>query len=49
MRLFTKRNAYKALAVSNDVNAVRKGKVGRRIVRRIAGRLSGKAMGRWLG
>lgn len=49
MKLFTKRNAYKALAISNDVNAVRKDKVGRRVVRRIVGRISGKAMGRWLG
>jgi len=33
---------YKALAISNDVEAVRKGKVGRRIARRVYGRLTGR-------
>jgi hypothetical protein len=39
---------YKALAVSNDVNAVKRGKVGRRIARRVMGRISGRAMGKIL-
>lgn len=33
---------YKLLRISNDINAVRRGKVGKRIGRRIAGRASGK-------
>jgi len=33
---------YKLLALSNDVRAVRRGRVGRRI----AGRVTGRAMGR---
>lgn len=35
---------YKLLRISNDITAVRKGRVGRRIGRRIAGRISGKAI-----
>ena len=34
--------AYRALRTSNDVNAVRRGRVGRRITRRAYGRASGK-------
>jgi len=34
---------YKLLAVSNDINAVQKRKVGGRIGRRVAGRITGKA------
>lgn len=49
MSLFSKRNAYKALAISNDVNAVRKGKVVRRVLRRVYGRLTGKAAAKWFG
>jgi len=33
---------YKLLATSNDVNAIRRGKVGRRIGRRVYGRLAGR-------
>lgn len=40
---------YKLLAVSNDVNAVRKGRVGRRVARRGYGKLTGRAARRWLG
>ena len=36
-----KSDLYKALALSNDVNAIRKGKVPRRIGRRIYGKASG--------
>lgn len=42
MSLFTKRNAYRALKYSNDVNAVRKGRVTRRIGRRVAGKATGR-------
>lgn len=37
-----KRAAYKALAISNDVNAVQRGKVGRRLGRRVYGRATGR-------
>lgn len=37
---------YKALKVSNDVNAVSKGKVGKRVGRRIAGKAAGKSIGK---
>jgi hypothetical protein len=37
---------YRLLALSNDVRAVRRGRVGRRVGRRIAGRVTGRAMGR---
>lgn len=33
---------YKLLRISNDINAVKKGKIGKRIGRRVAGRGSGK-------
>lgn len=34
--------AYRALRTSNDVNAVRRGRVGRRGARRVYGRATGK-------
>jgi len=37
---------YALLRISNDVRAIRRGRVGRRIVRRGLGRLSGKTIGR---
>ena len=37
-----KKLLYKALKISNDVNAVTKGKVGKRIVRRAYGKATGK-------
>lgn len=42
-----KRNIYKALRISNDINAIRRGKVGKRIQRRVAGRVTGKGMRKW--
>lgn len=39
---------YKALRVSRDVNAARRGTVGKRVARRVAGKITGRAMGRWL-
>ncbi|WP_166485446.1 hypothetical protein [Halalkalibacter wakoensis] len=39
-----KSSIYKILRIWNDIDAVRKGKVGKRIGRRVAGRASGKAI-----
>lgn len=41
-----KNKIYKGLRISNDVNAVLKGKAGKRIMRRITGKMSGKGMGK---
>ena len=38
-----KRFLYALLALSNDYNAVRKGKVGRRLARRVYGKATGRA------
>ena len=38
----TKTLIYRALKYSNDVNAVRRRKVGRRIARRAAGKTTGR-------
>lgn len=37
---------YALLRLSNDLNAISRGKVGRRVGRRIVGRVTGRAMGR---
>ncbi len=37
---------YRLLRILNDLNAVGKGKVGRRIGRRVAGRATGKLFGK---
>ena len=37
---------YKLLKYSNDLNAVQKGKVGRRIGRRVAGKATGRMFGK---
>lgn len=39
-----KSKIYKALRVWNDIDAVRKGRIGNRIGRRIAGRTAGKVI-----
>jgi hypothetical protein len=39
---------YSLLRYSNDVRAVRRGRVPQRIARRIVGRATGRAMGRWI-
>ena len=44
-----KSDLYKALALSNDVNAIRKGKVPRRIGRRIYGKVTGRLARRIFG
>ena len=41
-----KRMIYKALRISNDVNAVMKGKAHKRIMRRAAGKMTGKGIGK---
>jgi hypothetical protein len=41
-----KSRLYQLLRISNDVRAVRRGRVGRRIGRRIFGRIAGRVMGR---
>ena len=40
---------YDLLKLSNDINAIAKGKAGRRVVRRAGGKLTGRAFGKWLG
>lgn len=42
MGLFSKRNAYQVLKYHGDYNAVRKGRVPRRIGRRIYGKITGR-------
>lgn len=37
-----KRTIYRWLKYSNDINAVRRGKVGRRVGRRVYGKVTGK-------
>jgi len=37
---------YKVARIMGDINAVKKGKVGRRIARRAAGKGTGKALGK---
>ena len=38
---------YALLKLSNDVNAVKKNKVGRRVGRRVAGKVTGRMFGKW--
>lgn len=40
---------YRALKYSNDVNAVRRHKVGRRVVRRVAGKATGRLFAKLFG
>jgi len=37
---------YKALRIYNDINAIARGKGGRRLMRRLAGRYTGRGLGR---
>ena len=37
---------YKALRISNDINAVRRGKIGQRIARRAYGKATGRLAAR---
>jgi hypothetical protein len=38
---------YKLAKFLGDVNAVKRGRVGKRVARRIAGRATGRQLGRW--
>ncbi|MDD0822672.1 hypothetical protein ABES28_13240 [Bacillus licheniformis] len=40
---------YSVLKISNDINAIKKGKVGKRIARRAVGKATGRAMNKWIG
>lgn len=44
-----KRNAYRALALSNDINAIRRGRIGQRLLRRLFGKLTGRTAARLFG
>ena len=37
---------YKVARIMGDINAVKKGKVGKRVTRRVAGKTTGKALGK---
>ncbi len=37
---------YRLARILGDVNALRRGRVGRRVGRRVAGRITGKGLGR---
>ena len=37
---------YKAARIMGDVNAVKKGKVGKRVARRVVGKGTGRALGK---
>lgn len=41
-----KRWLYRLLALSNDLNAIRRGRVRQRVARRIYGRIAGRIAGR---
>ncbi|MDP4549828.1 hypothetical protein Q9251_02925 [Alkalihalobacillus macyae] len=41
-----KSNIYKFLRIWNDIDAVRKGTIGKRVGRRVTGKITGKVMGR---
>lgn len=38
---------YRLAKLLGDVNAIRRGRVGRRIARRLAGKATGRFLGRW--
>ncbi|MBM7631081.1 hypothetical protein [Geomicrobium sediminis] len=42
----TRNKLYKAARILGDVNAVKKGRVGRRVARRAAGRVTGRGLGK---
>lgn len=41
-----KNTLYKLLKFSNDLNAIKKGKTGKRLLRRAAGKYTGKGLGK---
>lgn len=44
--MIKKSTIYKLLKISNDINAIRKGSIGKRIGRRVSGQIAGKAIRR---
>jgi hypothetical protein len=44
-----KRLLYNLLGLSNDWNAIKRGRVGRRIARRVYGRATGRLARKWFG
>jgi hypothetical protein len=42
----TRSMLYKAARILGDVNAVQKGKIGKRVARRYAGKMTGRMLGR---
>lgn len=44
--MMKKSTIYKLLKWSNDLNAIKKGKIGKRLGRRIGGKMTGKGLGR---
>ena len=41
--------AYKFLKYSNDYNAIKKNKIGKRVARRGLGSIFGRLIGKWVG
>jgi len=41
-----RRTLYKLLRISNDINAIRRGKIGKRIGRRVVGKATGRGIRR---
>jgi len=41
-----RRTLYRLLRISNDINAVRRGRIGKRIARRVSGRVAGRGIRR---
>ena len=44
--MIKKSTIYKLLKWSNDLNAIKKGKVGKRVGRRVLGKATGKGIGK---
>jgi hypothetical protein len=44
----TRSSLYKLARLLGDINAVQRGKVGKRVTRRVVGKAAGRQMGRWL-
>ncbi len=44
--MIKKSTIYKLLKWSNDLNAISKGKIGKRVGRRVLGKMAGKGIGK---
>ena len=44
----TERSVYRVLKLSNDIRAIRRGRIGRRLARRAYGKVTGRIARRWL-